>query len=101
MMKTYLITYYYGQQTHHAYASSVSEAKAYAAELISYNTILPEDAMSIIHLPDQSVIYYKSSHVTLDSLYEQTSLINRFIGRAKSLFGRPKELTPIRQLASL
>lgn len=91
-MKSYLILYHYGQQTHRAFASSVDEAKAYAAELIQHNRILPEDAMSITQLPSQRVIYYKPSHITLDSLYEQTSAFNRFIDRAKSLVGRNREL---------
>lgn len=90
-MKSYLIMYHYGQQTHRAYASSIDEAKAYAAELIQHNRILPEDAMSITQLPDQRVIYYKPSHITLDSLYEQTSTLNRFLDRARSLIGRQRE----------
>jgi predicted anti-sigma-YlaC factor YlaD len=84
-MKSYLITYHYGQQTHRAYATSVAEAKAHAAEIIQYNRILPEDSMSIVQLPEGRIIYNRPSHLTLASLNEQTSSLNRFIVRAKSL----------------
>jgi hypothetical protein len=56
-MKSYLITYHYGQQTHRAYATSVDDAKAQAAEIIRYNRILPEDSMSIVQLPEGRIIY--------------------------------------------
>ncbi|CCG99381.1 hypothetical protein FAES_1371 [Fibrella aestuarina BUZ 2] len=99
-MKSYVITYHYGQQTHRAYAASVDEAKAYAAELIQHNRILPEDAMSIVQLPEQRVIYYRPDHITLHSLYAQTSLVYRFLDRAKSLIGRTPSEASLQQVSA-
>ncbi|MBO0939570.1 hypothetical protein J2I47_23675 [Fibrella sp. HMF5335] len=84
-MKPYLITYNYGQQTHFAYADTVAEARAYAADLLTNNNILASDSLSIIQVSDEQIIFFKAGNLTPDSLFEQPRRMSHVFDRLKAL----------------
>ncbi len=84
-MKPYLITYNYGQQTHFAYADTVTEARAYAADLLTNAKVLATDSLSIIRMADEQIVFFKASDLTPDSLYPQPRRMSQVFDRLKAM----------------
>lgn len=84
-MKPYLITYNYGQQTHFAYADTVAEARAYAADLLTHNKVLSSDSLSIIRVDDEQIIFFKASNLAPDNLYPQPRGMSQVFDRLKAM----------------
>ena len=84
-MKPYLITYNFGQQTHFAHADTVAEARLYAADLLTHNSILATDSLSIIHVDSEEIVFFKAGNLTPDNLYPQPRRMSQVFDRLKAL----------------